>query len=221
MEVLDSIWHFLTMENETLTKIITAPTVVIEAWLGFLLLSSILDFNYKPKQKITYITFISLLTLISEFIIPAPYNIIFNYFLIFVFVKLYLKLNIVKTILAVIIPTAVFAITNTLLLKPFLVLTNLSYSEAYNALLYRLLYLFILYPLILFITLILRNIKVTLHFVNDINKKNKRMILLNTLLGFFTLCIQLTITFFYIDFLHIGVTILSFISLLAYFFISF
>ncbi len=221
MEVLNSIWHFLTMENETLTKIITAPTVVIEAWLGFLLLSSILDFNYKPKQKITYITFISLLTLISEFIIPAPYNIIFNYFLIFVFVKLYLKLNIVKTILAVIIPTAVFAITNTLLLKPFLVLTNLSYSEAYNALLYRLLYLFILYPLILFITLILRNIKVTLHFVNDINKKNKRMILLNTLLGFFTLCIQLTITFFYIDFLHIGVTILSFISLLAYFFISF
>ena len=83
------------------------------------------------------------------------------------------------------------------------------------------LYLTILYSLIFFVTLILKNIKVTLNFVNDLSKKNKNMVLLNALLGFFTLCIQLTITVFYTDVLPTAITLLSFISLLAYFFISF
>ena len=221
MDVLSNIWNLLTTENEMLTKIITAPTAIIEVWLGFLLLCSILNFNYKPKQKVIYITFVSILTLVSEFIIPAPYNIIFNYLMIFIFIKFYLKLNVIKTILSVITPTAVFAIISTLFLKPFLVIRKLSYSDINNIAIYRLLYLSILYLLIFFITLILKNIKVTLHFVSDLNKKNRNMILLNTLLGFFTLCIQLTITVFYTDVLPTMITILSFISLLAYFLISF
>lgn len=221
MEVLNSLWNLLITENEMLTKIVTAPLVAVEIWLGFLLLSSILNFNYKPKQKIIYITFISILTLVNTFLIPAPYNVIFNYLAIFIFIKLYFKLNVIKTTLAVIIPTAIFAIINTLLLKPFLVITNLSYDEASNVLLYRLIYLCFLYPIVFFIAMILKNIKVTLHFVNDLNMKNKVIILTNTLLGFFTLCIQLTITYFYIDVLHTGFIILSFISLLAYFFMSF
>ena len=78
MEVLNSLWNLLITENEMLTKIVTAPLVAVEIWLGFLLLSSILNFNYKPKQKIIYITFISILTLVNTFLIPAPYNVIFN-----------------------------------------------------------------------------------------------------------------------------------------------
>lgn len=221
MDILSNVWNLLFTENEMLTKIVTAPTVIIEAWLGFLLLSSTLNFKYNTKQKFIYITFISCLTLISEFFIPAPYNVIFNYLLLFIFIKLYLKLNVIKTILAVIIPTSIFAIISTLFLKPFLVITALSYDDINGITIYRILYLSILYSIIFFITLILKNIKVTLHFVNDLNKKNRNMILFNTLLGFLTLCIQLTITVFYTDVLPTTITLLSFVSLLAYFFISF
>ncbi len=219
--MLSSIWNLLVTEDELLTKIVTIPMLFVEIWLGFLLLSTILNLDYKPRQKRIYIIFVSILTLINEFLIPAPYNIIFNYLMIFIFIKLYFKLNIIKTILSIIIPTAIFAIINTLLLKPFLVLTQMNYEDAYNVPLYRLLYLCILYPIVFFVTLLLKNIKVTLHFVSDLNQKNKIIILLNTLLGFFTLCIQLYITVFFIDVLPNLITILSFIALLIYFFISF
>ena len=185
--MLSSIWNLLVTEDELLTKIVTIPMLFVEIWLGFLLLSTILNLDYKPRQKRIYIIFVSILTLINEFLIPAPYNIIFNYLMIFIFIKLYFKLNIIKTILSIIIPTAIFAIINTLLLKPFLVLTQMNYEDAYNVPLYRLLYLCILYPIVFFITLLLKNIKVTLHFVSDLNQKNKIIILLNALLGFFTL----------------------------------
>lgn len=219
--MLSSIWNLLVTEDELLTKIVTIPMLFVEIWLGFLLLSTILNLDYKPRQKRIYIIFVSILTLINEFLIPAPYNIIFNYLMIFIFIKLYFKLNIIKTILSIIIPTAIFAIINTLLLKPFLVLTQMNYEDAYNVPLYRLLYLCILYPIVFFVTLLLKNIKVTLHFVSDLNQKNKIIILLNALLGFFTLCIQLYITVFFIDVLPNLITILSFIALLIYFFISF
>lgn len=218
--MLSSIWDFLVTEDELLTKIVTAPMVIIESWLAFLLIANTFKFVYSKRTKITYIIFLSLTSLVTVFFIPEPYNAFLNYFINFLFLKFLFKENLIKTITFAIYPTTFFGIISTLLLKPFLVVTQLSYDKAYNAPLYRLSYLCILYSIIFFITLMLKNIKVTFRFVNDFNKKNKIIILLNTLLGFFTLCIQLYITVFYIDVLPTLITILSFISLSAYFSIS-
>lgn len=219
--MLSSIWNLLVTEDELLTKIVTAPTVIVEAWLAYLLIFYTFKLPYSHKTKKTYILFLSSISLITEFLIPEPYNAFLNYLIIFLFIKLLFKGNLIRTIILSIYPTTLFGIISTLFLKLFLVITQLSYDEVYNAPLYRLSYLCILYLIIFFVTIILKNIKVTFHFVNDFNKNNKRMILLNTLLGFFTLCLQLYITVFYIDVLPNLITILSFVSLLMYFFISF
>ncbi len=221
MDVLSNIWNLLITENEMITKIVTAPTVIIEAWLGFLLLSSTLNFTYNIKQKLTYITFVSILTLISEFIIPAPYNIIFNYFILFIFIKFYLNLNFIKTILAIIIPTALFAMIGNLILNPFLTILDITYYDTQNIILYRILYLLVLY-LLIFILLKAFQIKnIKWSFLENITKENRKIIILNLLLAMITLTIQLIITFYYINTYPIIFTFLNFVSLFAYFFISF
>lgn len=219
--MLSSIWNLLVTEDVTLTKIITSPMVFFEVALIFLLNTNTFKLTYSKKTKFTYILFLSITSLITAFSIPEPYNAFLNYFINFLFIKFLFKENLIKTIVLTIYPTILFAIISTLVLKPFLIITALSYDNVEKIPIFKMLYLSILYSIIFFITLILKNIKVTLHFVNDLNKKNRIIILLNTLLGFITLCIQLTITVFYTDVLPTTITILSFISLLAYFFISF
>ena len=221
MVVLNSMWSLLTTENVTLTKVITSPMVFFEVSLIFLLNANTFKLTYSKRTKFAYILFLSLASLITVFFVSEPYNAFFNYFINFLFIKFLFKENLIKTIILTIYPTILFAIISTLFLKPFLVITTLSYDDVEGIPIFKILYLAILYSIIFFITLILKNIKVTLNFVNDLNKKNRIIILLNTLLGFLTLCIQLTITVFYTDVLPTTITLLSFISLLAYFFISF
>lgn len=221
MEVLDKIGDALTTENDMFTKIVSAPTVIIEAWLAFLLITPILQIKYTVKEKFIYIAFLSITSLVTEFLIPAPYNVILNYIIMFIFIKATFKLNIIKTILAVIIPTAVFALVGNLILNPFLTILNITYSQTENIAIYRLLYLFALYFTVFIITLLFRIKKFKLPFIEDLSKENRKIIVLNLTLAIVVLVIQLFITFYYIHTYHIFFTFLNFISLLAYFFISF
>lgn len=221
MDVLSSIWNVLTTENEMLTKIVTAPTVLIENYLGFLLIVSILQLKYKKTDKLAYVLFVSFTSLFNEFIIPLPYNVILNYLLIFVFIKYYLKLNIIKSFVALIIPTSIFALIGNLILNPFLTILNITYYQTQNIIIYRVVYLIVLYSLIFILikSFKIKNIKWS--FLENTTPENKKIIILNLLLAMITLTIQLIITFYYINTYHIIFTFLNFISLFAYFFISF
>lgn len=221
MEVLNSVWSALTTENEMLTKIVTAPTVIIEAWLVFQLFASILKLNYKNKQKIIYIVTVSSISLITEFLIPTPYNTFINYIAMFIIIKIIFKLNIIKTLLATIGPTVIFALVGNLILNPFLTILNITYTQTQNIAIYRLLYLFISYFILFLITKLLKIKNFKLQIIEDFSKENQKIIILNLVLAIAVLVIQLFITFYYINTYHIFFTFLNFISLLAYFFISF
>lgn len=221
MEILNNIWNMIGTENEMLTKIVTAPTVFIEAWLAFLLIASILQFDYTTRKKSVYIGFLSITSLITEFFIPIPYNVIFNYLIMVLFIKILLKLNIIKTILAVIIPTVVFALVGNLILNPFLNIFNISYEQTASIPIYRIAYLAILYLIVYIITLLLHKRNISLNILSDLDKNSRILILTNLVLGIFTIVIQLIVTFYYINTYSLIFTLLNFISLFAYFFISF
>ena len=221
MEILSNIWNILTTENEMMTKIINAPTTIIEIWLGFLLFTSILKINYTHFQKLIVIIVLSLVSMVTEFFIPQPFSIFINYMLMLTTLKLVLKISFFKSLFCTIVPSIVFALTIGLLLKPFLIITKLTYNQISNVAIYRLIYNFILYIITYALIILIKNIKLQLHYIADFSFKNKRTIFFNLIFGFFTLCIQLTITVFYTDILPVIINFLSFISLFAYFFISF
>lgn len=222
MEVLDSLWNLLTTENEMLTKIITAPTVIIEAWLLFIISTSFFRLNYSPNSKILYIILMSINSLITEFIIPSPYNIFTNYIFMIIIIKQAFNLNFAKCILVFIATIAMFGLIGSLILKPFLLIFNITYEKVEQTILYRSLYLAIHYCLTYLVSLIPKKKTYKIIFEHNFSHfSNKKIILINVLLGIFTLCVQQTIIAFYTDVLPIQISILSFISLLIYFFISF
>ncbi len=221
MNIFSSFWNVLTMENEMVTKIVTAPTVFVEAWLGYLLIFSLLKIDSTPPQKITYIIFISLLTLVTEFLIPIPYNVIFNYLVLFIFILSYLKLTISQTILAVVFPSAVFAIVGNLILNPILKLLNIQSAQLTNCILYRMIYLFLLYLTVYILTRLLKRQNTNFGIFKNLNRRCSHLVSLNLFLACVTIAIQLIITFYYINTYSIMFSLLNFISLLTYIIISF
>ena len=221
MEIFSNVWNILTTENEMVTKIFTIPTIPIEAWLVFLLIKNFIKIELNKKQIVYYVLILSLITLITKFIIPSPYNIFFNYLLMFIEIKVIFKTNLVKTILCTIFPTIIFALLGIIILKPLLITLKISSNQAQITPIYELLYLFLLYITIFVLLHIIKNKNFELFLSQDFDSTNKKVILLNLFLGFFTICVQLAITSFYTDILPIYISFFSFISLFAYFFISF
>ena len=220
--MLSSIWNLLVTEDELLTKIVTAPTVIVEAWLLFELAISIFKLSYTLKNKIFYITLMSLNSLFTEFVIPSPYNIFINYIIMFILIKITFNVSYIKSLLIGITPTAIFALTGTLLLKPFLLTFNITYNKVEGTILYRSLYLTIIYSFNSFINLVIKTFNSKTFSIQTLNTiSNKKIILLNIITGLFTLCIQLIITIFYTYVLPNYISFSLFISLLIYFFISF
>lgn len=221
MEIFSNIWNILTTENEFVTTIIISPTVLIESWLVFKLFTLILKIDYTKAKQFIYIFGFSTVSLLTEFFISNPFNIFINYISMFIIVKLIFKQNIIKSILSIIIPTIICALIGIIILKPILLFFNVSTTEAQSTPIYELVYLLILYSILFLLIKIFEYKKINLLLMEEFNKSNKKLILINLLFGFFTICIQLAITSFYTDILPMPICFLSFVSLLSYFFISF
>ena len=220
METLNNIWVLLTTESELLTKIISSPTVIIELWLDLLLFTSILKISYKKSEKWIYILTLSLTSLLSEFFVQQPFNLFVNYPLQFIAIKHIFKQNNLKTLLAVIIPTMIFALVGTLILNPFLTFLHIDYLQTQNIPIYRILYLFIFYIIILTILIFIKLKNLKLNVLEEFTKDDNRLITLNIIFGFLIICIQSVLTVYYVSIVPVLITLLNFVSLFLYFFIS-
>ena len=177
-------------------------------------------FLLKTRLKIIYVIISSLISIISNYLIPAPVNMIFNYVALFILIYIVFSMSKTKTLIAIILPTSIFALLSTLISNPYMSLLNISLDDLLTIPVYRIFYLGIVYISIFLMILILRHNKFKLETLNNLSKKTSHIILINLLLGFFTIIVQLVVTTFYIDTLPIIVTFLAFITLLSYFSIS-
>ena len=139
----------------------------------------------------------------------------------FILVKEIFKLNVFKSVFSVISSFCVYALIGSLILNPFIKLFNITYEQAGNIPIYRLTYLSIVYLLLFIIAKTFQYKNLSIKLIENLNTYNKKIIFTNILFAFFTLCIQLIITFYYINTYSLTFTLLNFISLFAYFFVSF
>ena len=219
--MLSSIWNLLVTEDPLFRSIITSFPIFIEAWLVLKLFTSILRIKYTKKQSAIYVILFPVFSLISKFFIPSPFNTLVNYIVMFILIKLVFKLNVIQSLLSVIIPTVIFALLGILVLKPILLIFNISVNQAQSTPIYEMLYLSILYTFVLILIKIINALKLKFDSSQEFTLHNKHIVIGNLVFGFFTLSIELAITAFYTDKLPFIITFLDFISLLAYFFISF
>lgn len=220
MEFLNNIWMAISTPNVELVNILLIPAGIIEALLIMYLCIYILDIKSSTKQKAIYLSIITCISLISLNFIPNPFNIFLNYLTMVIFGYVIFKISILKSLLGIICSIVIFALIGTLILNPYLTIFNINSFQLETIPIYKLGYLFTMYLSIFIVSLIIKNRKFKIELLEDIDKKNKFIIIINLILGLFTLSVQLIITIYYTDKLPLIITFLSFISLLAYFSIS-
>lgn len=220
MELINNIWMALSTPNRFLITLLSIPFTILELFVTLIIFSTILRINISNRNKFIYITVIFVISFITNHFLPSPINLFINYITLFLLMFFLFKLNILQTLIAVFVPSIIYALVGTLLINPFLSVLHISYQDSATIPIYRILYLIIMYSIIFIIILLLKYYKIKLEIFDDIDKKSKNILLLNSIFGFMALAIQSVIIIYYIDILPITITFLSFLFLLAYISIS-
>lgn len=220
MEIFNSIWTALSTPNEGLVNILAIPATLMEHLLMMSIFISISNINASRKQKITYILFMTFISLTSMNIIPSPFNIIINYFIMIIISYLIFKISFFKSLILIVIFAILVNLVSSLILNPFLTIWKITSEQLITVPIYRLLYITTLYCILFIIIIILKTRNLKMNLLDTIDKKSTKVIVFNLFLGIFSIAVQSITLFYYVDKLPIFITFLSFISFLAYFILS-
>jgi len=221
MEILSNIWNALCIENEVIINIVSIPLTILEAFIMLNLFTSILKIKHSKYQDLIFTFIFGLTCIFAYYFIPAPYYTIIDYIIMFLLIYKIFKLSFFKTILSIVSSFVVYSLVGNLVLNPLMKLFNISYSEITFIPIYRLSYIAIVYFLLFVIVKLLNLKNFKINILDNFNKTNKKLIITNLCFALFTLSVQLVITFYYINTYSLIFTLLNFISLFAYFFVSF
>ena len=217
MEILNNVWTALSTPNEGLMRIVTAPFMFVEVTLIMYMFLYILNISSNKSQKISYVVLSGFTGLLCNYIIPSPFNVVINYGMMVVLILTIFKVKLLKSFMAMVIPSVTFALLSILLITPFLNILKITQEQVTVIPIYRTFYLIFFYLIIIIINLILKYKNVNITLIDDLDKKNKLIIFSNSILGLIAIIAQLFITFFYLNKLPILISFISFVSLLAYF----
>lgn len=220
MGILNNIWMAVSTPNESLINIFLVIGIFIENYLIMTLYISLLYNTYKIRQKIIYVCLSSLCSIITLFIVPTPFNVFINYFLTITLQFILFKNPFLKSILSSVTSLVIFNLIGILILNPFITILHITTDQLNITPIYRLSYLLVIYAITILSILVLKNRKLKLDSFEEIDKKNKYIIIANLFFGILALILQSVTLFYYVDTLPNIITFLSFISLLAYFAIS-
>ena len=219
MEIFQTIWTALTTPNETLTTILMFPIYFIDAFVNMLLFTTLLDIKSEKKSKLIYVVSISIIAFITRTFIPDPYGIFANMIMVILLIKFILKASWLKSLLAEFILIAFSSVLELFMLQLYLSIFDITKEIVMSVPLYRIVYILSIYLCIYIIYRIIKFFKFRFNLEN-LTKKNKILFIINTLLGIIAIGTQFYLISFYSDKMPIGITIVSILSLLAYFFIS-
>ena len=220
MEILNNIWTAITTPNTQLVTVLSIPVLLIEATLTMYLFLSIMNFSSTKKQKIIYVLLTWITGILTMFVIPQPFNIFINYFLTILLQYLIFSNPFLKSIISSVLSLIIYNLINILIVNPFITIFNISSDELSNIFIYKFCYLIIMYLITIICIIILKKKNLNFHFSDDIDKRNKTIIIINLLFGIFAIAVQSITLFYYVDTLPVVITFLSFISLLVYYIIS-
>lgn len=220
MEILQTIWNSLITENELVILLVSIPLAFIESIVTTVLFTTVLNIESTKKQKLTYILCFSLLALFLMYLIPTPFNTFINVIACPILVYFIFKTNILKSILAEIIPYVAFILTGTFLVNLYLLIFNVSSNAMLTIPIHKIIYSLTQYLFVYIIYLFCKHYNININVINSFEKKNCIILLVNFIVGIIALAVQSYLATIYADSLSFTLSISSIIVLLVYFLIS-
>ena len=219
MEIFQAVLTAITTQNETLVKYLLLPLGFIDAIVNMLLFTTVLNIQISKKFKTIYVITISLVAFCIRLFIPDPYATFCNIVFSILFIKFILKTTWLKSLFSEFIVITVSSILELLYFNFFQSVLKISQDQLLNTPLFRVVASLSIYLCVYLIYKLIHYCKFHISLEN-MNKKNKILFIVNALLGILAIGIQFYLMGFYSDKMPIGITIISIISLIGYFFIS-
>lgn len=220
MQIFQTIWTAMTTPNDIALSIVGFLSCFIEASVNVLLFTTILNINTTRKSRIFYIISISLIAILTRLLIPDPYGIFVNMLLVIVLVKFILRATFLKALLSEFIMVALNSVLELFIFKFYQKVFNISQEQILNIALLRTICTLSIYLCVYIIYRIVKYFKFNIKLEN-MTKKNRVLFIVNTFLGILAIGTQFYLIVFYSDKMPIYITIVSILSILAYFVISF
>ena len=220
MEIFQTIWTALTMENELLTNILFLPINMIETTLNMLIFTLILNINSNKKVKLKYIISGTLILYLNGLFIPNPYRSYINIIIFPIINMLFFKISIVKAIIAAILPIFITVLCESVIIKLYMHIFNFDIASITTVPLFRIVIVLTVQLFTFMVYLFIKYSKVQISLLENMSLKSKRIFILNFIFAILAISIQFFITGFYLNRLPIYIVIFSNLSLIAYFLLS-
>ena len=164
MNIFQKITEGLMSPNEMLTNIITVPFFIIEAYIYINLFITLFAKSPSKKNKYLCMLILVLSSIISRFLIPIPYNTIFNVFAFAISYKIFLNSKILESFIGVGIQFLLTALFEMISTRVYTLLIERPYSEYANYPIYAVIFMCIVYSCLYIMVKLLEkfNINITL-----------------------------------------------------------
>ena len=220
MNTIQTIWSALTSQNEPLTNILFIPLTFLDAFIGMLYFTSILNIKTTKKRKITYVVTYGIVANLIAFLIPKPYYVFVNIIVWPMMIFFILKTTILKSIMSEVITMVITSILDFLFAKIFYNIFNITSEVIIVTPLYRVGIALCIYLVIFCLTKLINLFKVNIPVFENMSTKSKSLLILNALLIVIVLGMQFYLIRFYSSTMPFLITLINIIFLLAYFAVS-
>ena len=217
MEIFNNLIQTLTTPNEELTNIICSPLILVEAIISMLLFTTILNIKSTTKQNVIYVLSMTISSFITRFLVSTPYGTFINIIIALIITILCFKISIFKAIICQLLPFACTVLIETILFKFLLLAFNLNLDIVTVTPLYRFLSMIGIYVFYFVLYRFIKHFNFNTSLLENIDRKNKIPLIIAFILAAIMIGIQLYLTMFYSDNLPVIITVLSLISLIAYY----
>ena len=156
MEILNNLWMAISTPNEILIKIILIIGIFVENLLVLCLFTKILNIHGKRLKKLIYIIIMSMVGILTMYLIPSPYNIFVNLSIPILVAYIIFKIPILKIAASIIISLIILNLIGALLLNPYISILNIDTEQLNTIPLYRFIYMCTLYLFTIVVILILK-----------------------------------------------------------------
>ena len=220
MNTLQTIWSALTVENELLFKVISIPLTYLDALVGMLFFTSILNIETTKKRKLIYVISYGTIASLITFIVPTSYSVFVNIFVWPLMVYFILKASLLKSILSEVITLVITSILEFIFANIFLNFFNITSAMIMVVPAYRLIIVLSIYLILFIITKLINLLKVNVQIFDNMRLKTKILLVVNALLIVLVLAMQFYLLRFYSASMPTYITLISIIGLIAYFVVS-
>ena len=220
MEILQTIWTALTTPNESLIRIIAIPFTFLDAFVCMLFFTNLLNIETTKKRKLIYVIVYALSGIIISFFIPSSYTIFVSIILWPILIYFILQTTILKSILSVVVTTVLSSTLDFVSANIALYFFGIVSDQIMVVPLYRLSITSMIYLIIFLSSIIVKYFRINIPIFDNMHKKSKILLITNLLLMVVVIAMQFFLVRYYSDTMPAFVTLISIVSIIAYFAVS-